>query len=701
MKRPLGALALACLVSPLAAQLRHPFALDSFTSSDGTLIESADALDQIGTSADRIGDVNGDGIPDFAVGSPGGKGPANEFARAGELHVFYGRAGGLGESLTAPGMPPARGFTIYGLPVPFATFGAKFDAGDFNGDGLADIVVGESTADNPGIGSEAYDGACYVFFGKPGGLASQSADSLYLANGNDGSRGFVVFGRDAEGRLGSGVVVDDFNGDGLADIVAGAPFADSVGGARVNSGELYMVFGTPLGFGPGLDLNGLNGANGCVFAGPPTGDFVGGLVTRAGDVNGDGFNDLLIVNGGGDGPGGTRNFSGDVYLVFGRPVWPQTFDLDSLYPENGGNGSQGTVIYGVDNSSMLRAATAGDVNGDGFSDLLLGNPNSMAGPYTNVGRAWLIFGVPGGLGTTRDLANPLDYAANIEGLDLEDQFGRAFGGEFDANGDGIHDFAVSAPSADIQTGAFTFDFNAGEVSLVYGDTGPLPPGAAIAGLNGENGVQFRGTDTSEGIGALAIAGVGDVNRDGVTDFVMSSQFNRVFLVHGKRPSSVLSASSSAFAIAGDGPGGETVPPIDFGDTLRLVIDFSDDDLGAAEGGEPSEVVADIAFSNAALSGLGPLSNVASSYWEFATDRTGWDSAEATVAWTEDEIALLAGTPQDWALFAAPEASGPWSELPTAIDEEAQTATATTTTDGFLALVSKAPPAVLPDLFVIR
>ena len=214
-------------------------------------------------------------------------------------------------------------------------------------------------------------------------------------------QGFIIQGDLFGDQAGRGVAgAGDVNGDGFFDLLVGAPTGDD-GGA--DAGEVYVIFGgagnlgTILGTRESIDLTNLTASQGFIIQGDALGDGIGGnkTVASAGDINNDGFDDIIVGAFGGD-DGGVD--AGEAYVVFGGPGTfgadvggRQVIDLTTL------SAAQGFIIQG--DSSGDRAAfvsSAGDVNGDGFDDMIVGAFLEDGGG-TNSGEAYVVFRRPGHL----------------------------------------------------------------------------------------------------------------------------------------------------------------------------------------------------------------------------------------------------------------------------------------------------------------
>ena len=324
-------------------------------------------------------------------------------------------------------------------------------AGDFNGDGYADVVVGAPTNDAGGTDA----GQVYIYLGNP--AASTLAPLVFT-----GEAAGDVFGR-------SVASAGDMNGDGYPDIVVGAP-ANDAGGA--DAGRAYVYFGgpNPSNF-PGLIMTGL-----------AAGDNFGAAVSSAGDVNSDGYADVIVGAPGND-FGGVN--AGQIYVYFGAP-----------FPNNiyhwGLSGSAGDAF----GSSV---ASAGDVNGDGFGDVIVGAPNNGAGG-AGAGRAYVYLG--NAAGTINGVP---DFT--FTGAAAGDAFGTCVASAGDVNRDRFPDLIVGAPDNDAGGSS------AGRAYVYFGP-GLLPGGALL--LTGEAAYD-RFADTA--------ASARDVNGDGYGDLIVGAHSN--------------------------------------------------------------------------------------------------------------------------------------------------------------------------------
>jgi len=240
------------------------------------------------------------------------------------------------------------------------------------------------------------------------------------------------------------------NGDGYDDLIIGANGADPNGS---DSGETYVVYGGASAPGTSglLALSALDGANGFILTGVDPDDSSGRAVSSAGDVNGDGYDDLIIGARDAD-PGGVDN-AGETYVVYGGASAPGTNGVLNLSTLDGGSGF---TLNGVDagDRSGRSVSSAGDVNGDGYDDLIIGAIGADPGG-ANSGATYVVYGgVTGTESTTPITAQGYAAADNFTGNAGADSFTGIAAGDVVRGGAGDDSIGVTSPDfADIDGGA--------------------------------------------------------------------------------------------------------------------------------------------------------------------------------------------------------------------------------------------------------
>jgi len=403
-------------------------------------------------------------------------------------------------------------------------------AGDLNQDGFDDFLIGAEAADADGDGAD--EGAMYVVFGPlTGGGTTTSVDDA----------GLVISGGDENGRFGLNVAgIGDFNGDGAPDFAsAAATHSEHETLSRTANGAAWVFLG-----GSGLDSSGMDGVDDAEvwFYGDRNYDWMGGLVTGAGDVNDDGYADL-ILGATGDDDGGSQ--SGAFYIMFGGAT-----------SADGSVADADVLLYGDSANDRVggNAAGVGDLDNDGFDDVLFGTPY-VSDNGSNAGAAYIALG-PLSSGTTAGVSST---DAVIYGGSAGDLAGASVTSAGDMDGDGYLDFYVGA-SADNTLGGS----GSGAVFLVSGsativaDYDGLDFDTAYAAL-------IYGASADDAIGG-AVAGGEDFDGDGRNDLVVGGHSagtqgeGRSYVLYGPL-SGALDVEANAIAIfegvdVDDGAGSE-------------------------------------------------------------------------------------------------------------------------------------------------
>jgi hypothetical protein len=420
---------------------------------------------QLGLSVATAGDVNGDGFSDIITGSPLYDYGAQ--SDQGRIVVFYGP--------TKP-HPPVNLWTAHSTQVD-SEFGLSVSgAGDVNGDGYDDVIVGapgfESDTEENGNEDE---GAVFLWYGSASGLKPSA--SIHNAD-------WMATGGQAGARLGHSVSsAGDVNGDGYIDIIVGAP---GYSNGQFEEGRVFVYLGSPQGLS---QTAAWTAENDQILA------HFGQSVGTAGDVNGDGFSDILISSPDHDaGP----SDSGSVYLWFGGANGDTGLGPSGTWYNADwvATGDQAHSHFGYS------VGTLGDVNGDGFSDIIVGDPYHDD-DGENTGRAFVWHGSASGPRSNSDW-----HAA---GSQPHASFGYSVAGAGDVNGDGFGDVIIGAPFDDAEQG------NEGRIFVWHGGATGLGP----------TGSSTNASWTASGTASEAFMGhsatlAGDVNGDGFSDIVVGA-----------------------------------------------------------------------------------------------------------------------------------------------------------------------------------
>ncbi len=430
----------------------YPIIVDPVVTSANWIFDADQADTDLGAALASVGDVNGDRFPDVAIGAPRfDSGEGDE----GKVFVFYGSASGLSTT-------PA--WTAESNQIS-ANFGFSLAGGDFNDDGFGDVAAGADLYDN----AQREEGLIFLWYGSALGLGP---------NGTPANADWFAESDQATARLGFSLArAGDVNGDGIHDLIAGA--RDHTLGAQSKDGLAAIWLGRPGGFVRGSGL----GAADWIVDSDATGSQFGHIVAGAGDTNGDGYDDVLV--GAPEYPGAAGGPRGRAFLFLGTRTVPEV-------PASwfAGNGAQ----------SGFSVAGAGDVDGNGYADVLVGAPGHTVAAGSE-GKASLYLGGPGGLSTVA--------AWNVFGSGEGSQLGAALAGVEDVNGDRLSDVLIGSPGFTTAAGVASV----GRADLYFGAAGGVSPVLAWS----ECGTAFQ-----EKFGS-SMAYSGDVNLDGFADFIVASK----------------------------------------------------------------------------------------------------------------------------------------------------------------------------------
>jgi len=458
-------------------------------------------LERIGYCVAGFGDINGDGFDDFGIGAyhhttkPGD----GDYSDMGGVYIILGKAGVFEFNFSLSNYAPC----IIGKYRYDALGYSVGNHGDANGDGLADVLIGAcQTPENP-TRHPLYPnlpGRVYLVLGKTSinwskdYVADDNADASFIGNVNNGSLGRSVD------------FIGDLDGDGCDEFLMAAPRA----------GKVYLFKGKHSGW----QRNTSTATADAIFVGHSVpGGEPGYSVKGLGDINGDGVPDFAIGTMTEDYGGAGPYQPGRMYVFFGRRQinWGQSFDInaaDAIYVE------EKYQLFGTAHS----IGPAGDVNGDGFRDVLASSPRFpsifSSDPAYNRGKAYLILGRPANQWNKNYLMN--ESQASYVGSANDDWAG--FGsvttcGDF--NNDGYDDFLIGVIQGNPNTLPGSPVNGPGKVYMIKGKATGWANGVNLSGITDVTSGEFTG----DGFG-WSVSSIGDFNRDGGMDFVVSAPFFR-------------------------------------------------------------------------------------------------------------------------------------------------------------------------------
>ncbi len=440
---------------------------DQLRGGSNALPSSVGPVDGFGTSW-ASGDFDGDGFTDVAIGSPDDE--VNGKDRAGSVEILYGTDDGL--DLSNPMRFTQDTGGVGGSAGVGAVFGRVLATGDLDRDGFDDLVIG-APGDN--VNGHSAAGTFITLFGSRDGLVG--AGSRLWSQKSTGIQG----GPQAGDRFASSLAVGDFDGDGYDDVAAGVPFEDV--GEDSKAGAVNVIPGSSSGLTSSGDSIWTQASSG-VKGSPQQGDRFG-LALASADFDADGRDDLSVGVPFED-EGADLN-AGKVNVLFGS-----SSGITAAGDEIWSQGVNGLVGKAEDNDRLGLELAGGDINGDGFADLVLAAPRESLSGVSGAGAVFVLYGSSGGLAGSGSQVWT-EATSGIPGSPEKDDWFGSQVGLHDFNGDGFADLVVGAPREDIGSTA-----NAGKVWLIFSNgtrltsNGSFALDQASAGVQGspQNGDQF-------------------------------------------------------------------------------------------------------------------------------------------------------------------------------------------------------------------
>jgi hypothetical protein len=511
-------------------------------------------------------------------------------------------------------------------------------AGDVNGDGFDDLIIGAPGYDEAGGVDNL--GTAYVLFGKSAGFAPEVA----LLNLMDGSQGFQI-NPNPLFDFGAGYAVSaagDMNGDGFGDVIVGVRDSSYTGGS---GGAAYVVFGKASGFGSSLDAGALEGTNGFAIWGPAYSE-LGASVSSAGDVNGDGFDDIII------GTQGT-GYNSRAVVVFGKSSGFTDLDAAaySVTVADDLTGSNGFAMVGdVNDGFGWSVSGAGDVNGDGYDDLLIGAPK------VGFGTTYVVYGKASGFAAEADIESLIDggQGFSISGDAGDAYAGRSVSAAGDLDGDGFDDLIVGVSAPDLVLGnPPSFPSTNGRSYVIFG--GDFNGAAGVMGTDGADELDggagdqvLKGGSGNDALGGGA--GNDRIEGDGGND-ALDGGGDDDRLAGGDGADTLDGGSGNDTLLGGSGDDGFLFDDALGGSNVDTIMDF---------GGAGSEAMDVIRLDNAVfasltvegllsadnfVSGVGPSAADGDDYilYDTATGELFYD-ADGSGAGAAAKFALLASSP---------------------------------------------------------
>ncbi len=436
--------------SGIKAQQLYPanFDLGTLNGTNGFRIPGILNGSLTGSEVDFIGDINNDGFDDIAIGAQYAS--FNGFTRAGTVYVVFGSSTGFGADFDILSLNGTNGFIIEGIENEERIGSSISGIGDVNGDGIDDFIT-------------AGDIDALVIYG-----SSSTFVASIDKNDLNGSNGFII----ESNRFNEVAGLGDVNGDGISDFIVGPVFTST---------DTLVIFGRTSNFPGSFDQSWIDGSNGFRIDGYSSTLRASYLVGSAGDVNNDGFNDIIL----GDWSIGSGSFQERTHVLFGRSSFDPIVDVDGTL-----DGSNGFTIQHTGGSFLAYVGLLGDINNDNIDDIF--------------SEGLAIYGSSDAFPANFDVSDINgSNGFNLPAISVAASIG-------DINRDGIDDFVSTFGSNGSNPIAY----------VVFGSSTGFPDPIDETTLNGNNGFIIEGLSGGSG---RPVDGGGDFNGDGISDFILGNR----------------------------------------------------------------------------------------------------------------------------------------------------------------------------------